>query len=186
MTVRLARPDDTAAVHAIYAPEVRDGVASFELDPPAPDELRRRIETTLARRPWLVSEHDGTVTGYAYATPYRSRPAYQWSIEVSVYVATAAHRTGVGRGLYTPLLALLTAQGFANAYAGVTLPNPASAGLHESLGFTPIGVFRAAGFKFGVWHDVGWWQRPLAAPALPPPPPCPRPRRPPSPTSPPT
>ena len=96
------------------------------------------------------------MVGYAYAGRHRSREAYQWSVEVSVYVAENQHRRGVGRALYTSLVECLRLQGFFHAYAGITLPNPASVGLHESLGFQPVGVYKDVGYKLGQWHTVGW------------------------------
>jgi phosphinothricin acetyltransferase len=170
-TTRLARADDAAQVQAIYAPIVRDSAISFEADPPDEAEMRRRISATLTKLPWLVRERGGEVLGYAYARPHRDRTAYQWSVEVAVYVARHARGAGVGRGLYLPLLDLLASQGLVNAYAGITLPNPASVGLHEALGFTPVGVYRESGFKHGAWRDVGWWQRRLRELAVPPAPP---------------
>jgi L-amino acid N-acyltransferase YncA len=167
-TIRLARADDAAGVQAIYAPVVRDTAISFEIDPPGVAEMRRRVEDTLPRLPWLVCERDGDLLGFAYAAAHRTRAAYRWSVDVSVYVAGDARGAGVGRGLYVPLLALLATQGFTSAHAGITLPNPASVGLHEALGFTPVGVYRAVGFKLGAWHDVGWWQRRLRQPEVPP------------------
>jgi L-amino acid N-acyltransferase YncA len=167
-TIRLARAGDAAQVQAIYAPIVAGTAISFEEDPPDVAEVRRRLLATLTRLPWLVWEQAGELLGYAYAGPHRERAAYRWSVEVSAYVAAGARRGGVGRGLYRSLLALLAAQGFASALAGITLPNPASVGLHEALGFTPVGVYRAVGFKLGAWHDVGWWQRRLRELAVPP------------------
>lgn len=123
-----------------------------------------RIARTLATHPWFVAEKGDTIVGYAYGSEHRSRRAYRWSCDVSVYVAAAARGHGVGRALYRPLLTTLADQGFTAAFAGITLPNPASIGLHEHLGFTPVGVFRDVGFKHGAWHDVGWWRRPLALP----------------------
>lgn len=155
--IRVAAAGDAAQVAAIYAPIVERTVISFEFDAPAADEMRRRITETLARWPWLVCERAGNVLGYAYAGRHRARAAYQWSADVSVYVDAAARRGGVGRALYASLLAILVVQGYVNAYAGITLPNPASVGLHEALGFRPIGVYRGVGYKFGAWHDVGWW-----------------------------
>jgi L-amino acid N-acyltransferase YncA len=167
--IRLAGTPDAAGVQAVYAPLVRDTAVSFEVEPPSVAEVGRRIARTLARLPWLVDERGGEVAGYAYAAEHRARAAYRWSVDVSVYVHPAARRAGVGRGLYAALLALLRAQGFANAHAGITLPNPASVALHEALGFAPVGVYRAVGFKSGAWHDVGWWQRRLSELAVPPP-----------------
>ena len=154
--VRLATPADAAAVAAIYAPVVRDTATSFETDPPDAAEFVRRMEATLPARPWLVAEVDGRVAGYAYAGPHRARAAYGWSVEPSVYVDAGARGRGVGRALYGALLAVLRAQGFANAYAGVTLPNEASVGLHRAFGFEDVAVYRRVGYKMGRWHDV-WW-----------------------------
>src|SRR5918998_751353 len=159
--IRLATERDAEQIAAVYAPNVTDTIISFELEPPTADEMRRRIEVTLKRYPWLVCERQGRVLGYAYAGAHGSRAAYQWSVDVSVYVHQQAHRRGVGRGLYTSLLAALDLQGFYNAYAGATLPNPASVGLHEAVGFRPVGVYRGVGYKLGAWHDVVWWHLPL-------------------------
>ena len=167
-TIRLACADDAAQVQAIYAPVVRDTAISFEVDPPDVSEMGRRIRGTLTRLPWLVCERDGEVLGFAYAARHRERAAYRWSVDVSVYVDQQARRAGVGRGLYVSLLALLARQHFAAAHAGITLPNTASVGLHQALGFVPVGVYRAVGFKLGAWWDVGWWQRRLGEPAVPP------------------
>lgn len=156
LALRLATPADGAAVAAIYAPVVRDTAVSFELDPPDADEMARRIAETLPQRPWLVCEDGGRVVGYAYAGAHRARAAYGWSVEPSVYVDAAARGRGVGRALYTALFGVLRAQGFANAYAGVALPNGPSLALHRAMGFETVGVFRRVGFKHGLWHDV-WW-----------------------------
>lgn len=161
--IRLADPADGAALAAIYRPAVMDSAISFELEPPNADEMRRRVTQIMPRTPWLVCERDGAVVGYAYASRHRERPAYQWSVDVSAYVSRDAHRLGVGRALYTSLFAILIVQGFRNAYAGITLPNAASVGLHTSMGFTPVGVYRHVGYKHGAWHDVAWFERPLAA-----------------------
>jgi phosphinothricin acetyltransferase len=148
-------------VQAIYAPYVAATPISFELVPPAVEEMARRIEDTLAALPWLVLDEGAGVVGYAYASAHRTRAAYRWSVDVSVYVAEAAHRRGVGRALYGTLLRLLVLQGYYQAYAGITLPNRASVALHEALGFRPLAVYQAVGWKLGAWHDVGWWHRPL-------------------------
>ena len=160
-SIRLATGRDAEPVADIYAPNVTDTVISFEAEPPDAEEMRRRIEATLERYPWLVYERQGRVLGYAYAGAHGSRAAYQWSVDVSVYVSGEAHRMGVGRALYTSLFAALDLQGFYNAFAGATLPNPASVGLHEAMGFRPVGVYRGTGYKMGAWHDVGWWHLPL-------------------------
>ena len=161
--IRHADPDaDAAACAEIYAPSVTAGVASFEEEPPDAAEMRRRIEETSERYPWLVAELDGTVAGYAYGTVHRTRRAYRWVVEVTAYVDARQHRSGVGKQLYQALLPLLARQRLQVAVAGITLPNDASVALHESVGFQPVGVYRDFGYKFGAWHDVGWWQARLA------------------------
>jgi phosphinothricin acetyltransferase len=169
--IRLATADDAAAVAAIYAPEVRETAITFEIDPPGADEMRRRIVETTAQYPWLVFERDGEVRGYAYATTHRSRAAYRWAVDVSIYLHRGARGQGVGRALYTALLDILPQQGFTTAHAGITLPNAASVALHESMGFAGVGVYRGVGYKLEAWHDVGWWSRNLlphpASPAEP-------------------
>jgi L-amino acid N-acyltransferase YncA len=169
--VRSVEVSDAQAVREIYAPSISDAATSFEVVVPDLAEVERRIESRSDRYPWLVFERDHEVLGYAYASAHRARQAYQWCVEVSVYVHPKARRCGVGRAVYAALFDLLRRQGYVNAYAGITLPNPASMALHESLGFVPVGVFSRIGFKFDRWHDVAWLQlrlleapRPLPAP----------------------
>lgn len=165
--IRLAEPGDAAAMAAIYAPIVRDTAITFETTAPDTAAFERRIQATLPRFPWFVLEVAGVVQGYAYAGPHRTRAAYAWSVETSVYVAAPARGQGVGRRLYATLLEELTAQGFGMAHGGVTVPNPASIGLHRALGFEEVGVYRRVGFKAGRWHDVWWGARPLERPSAP-------------------
>lgn len=160
--IRLATEDDADAIAAIYAPVVLETPVSFELVPPDADEMRRRMREILKVGPYLVREDEGRVVGYAYAGSFRARPAYRFTVETSIYVHADARGRGVGRSLYGVLLPCLVAQGFRRAIAGVTLPNAASVGLHESVGFRPVGVFHDVGFKFGTWHDVGFWEMQLA------------------------
>ncbi len=157
VAIRLATDLDAAAIADIYAPFVESSATSFETEAPSADGIRRRVRETTITHPWLVCVCGDTVAGYAYATTHRARAAYQWSVEASVYVHGSFRRAGVARGLYTSLFAILAAQGFVNAYAGITLPNESSVALHESLGFRPVGVYRTIGYKAGAWHDVGWW-----------------------------
>ncbi len=156
--IRLATPQDAEFMQEIYAPLVRDTPISFELTPPSVAEMTARVTRTLTRYPWLVCAAEERLLGYAYAGGHREREAYQWSVDVSVYVHPQARRLGVGRALYISLFPILRLQGFYNAYAGIALPNPASVGLHQSLGFTAVGVYERVGYKLGAWHDVGWWQ----------------------------
>ncbi len=170
--IRLATEQDAEQIQAIYAPIVHHTAISFEREPPTVPEMQQRIRQTLEHLPWVVCEYRGAVQGYAYASVHRARAAYQWAVDVSVYVHAHARRSGVGRAIYGSLFQLLALQGFYNAYAGLTLPNPASVGLHESVGFRPVGVYRAVGYKLGSWHDVGWWQLALRAHAISPEPPA--------------
>ena len=165
-TVPRLRPvslDDADQIAAIYEPLVRETPVSFELDPPSPAEMTDRIKSITSGHPWLVSEESGVLLAYAYATSFRGRPAYRWSVETTVYVHEGHRGRGLGGQVYRGLLDLSALWGFANAFAGIALPNPGSEALHASLGFTSIGIFPRAGHKLGEWHDVGWWHRPLAS-----------------------
>jgi L-amino acid N-acyltransferase YncA len=168
-TIRLATGADAEDVRAIYAPLVRDTFISFELHAPDADEVRRRIKAAAAKEmPWLVYEAEGRALGYAYASPYRARPAYCWSVECSVYVHPSAARVGIGRALYRSLIAVLALQGYRSVFAGIALPNPASVALHLAVGFREVGVFHRAGYKHGAWRDVLWCELSLAADDAPP------------------
>jgi len=160
--IRIATATDAKAVAAIYAPIVRDTTISFEVEPPTPEEMARRILAALPTYPWLVAERDGQVVGYAYASRHRDRAAYRWSVDVSAYVDDPARRSGVGRTLYERLIAILKRQGFHAAFASIALPNAPSVGLHEAVGFRPVGIYKEVGFKHGQWRDVGWWRLALS------------------------
>lgn len=156
--IRQAEPTrDAARCAEILAPYAY-GPETFLDSAPSVAEMRTAIGRTIATHPWIVAERDGLVVGYAYAGPHRTRPAYRWAAEVSVYVDAACQRQGVGRSLYEELLVLLRRQRLHVALAGISLPNPASVALHEAVGFTPVGVFRDIGWKAGAWRSVGWWQ----------------------------
>jgi L-amino acid N-acyltransferase YncA len=172
VAIRDADPDhDAAACLAIYAPYVRETPISFEEEVPALDEFRERIRATLATHAWLVHEDDdGRIAGYAYGGVHRTRAAYRWTTEVTVYVDRSRHRSGIGRELYLRLFERLRDLGFQLAVAGITLPNDASVGLHSAVGFQPVGVYTGVGFKLGHWHDVSWWQRELQSSRPEPPP----------------
>jgi phosphinothricin acetyltransferase len=155
--LRVVCPEDAAEILEIYAPNILTKATSFEVEVPTLATMERRIVDTLAIYPWLVYATDEGVRGYAYAGQHRTREAYQWSVDVSVYIHEQGQRQGVGRALYSALFAVLRLQGFYNAYAGATLPNLGSVGLHEAMGFKPVGVYHQVGYKFGTWHDVIWW-----------------------------
>ena len=156
--VRPAAPGDAAACAAIYAPFVERTWISFELEPPDEAEMARRVAEYGASHGWLVAEVGGKVVGYAYGSPHRSRAAYASSCDVAVYVDPAHNRRGIGRALYGDLFARL-AENYHAAFAGIALPNEASVGLHEAVGFVPVGIYREVGWKMDGWRDVGWWQR---------------------------
>jgi phosphinothricin acetyltransferase len=157
--IRNADPQrDAAACAEIYAPHVEGSAVAFEERAPSMEEMAARIERYGTGHPWLVAERDGEVVGYAYATAFNERPAYRWSTSVSVYVAEEARGQGLGRALYEALFARLRERSFRMACAGITLPNEASVGLHERLGFELVGVYREIGWKHGAWRDVGWYQ----------------------------
>jgi len=160
--LRPAEQRDAEAIAGIYAPIVRDTAISFETEPPSAAAMAERIENTLQQRPWLVATDGDEVLGYAYASEHRQRAAYRWSVDVTAYIAGAARRRGVGRRLYGALIPILRAQGFRSAFAGIALPNDASVGLHEAVGFEALGIYRDVGFKLGAWRDVGWWSLRLA------------------------
>ena len=168
MIVRRAIPGDAAAIAAIYAPYVTDSFVSFETEAPDEAEMLRRIESGGDLYPWLVGEIGGRVCGYSSASPFRTRAAYRYAVETSVYLAADACGRGLGRTLYGRLLDLLARQGFTQAIGAISLPNEASVRLHEALGFQPAGTYRQVGWKCGRWIDVGLWQRALAPATVPP------------------
>jgi L-amino acid N-acyltransferase YncA len=166
--LRPAERRDANAIAAIYAPIVRDTFISFETEPPSALTMAGRIEATQRRHPWLVATAGDEVMGYAYASEHRQRAAYRWSVDVTAYVAETARGKGVGRRLYSSLIPMLRAQGFRGAFAGIALPNDASVGLHEAVGFRALGVYKDVGFKLSAWRDVGWWRLELSNDGAPP------------------
>ena len=167
--LRIASADDAAAIASLYAHYVTRTAISFETEAPGEDEIRARIEDGGALYPWLVAADDeDRLLGYAYAAAFRSRRAYRFSVETTVYLVPAATGRGVGRALYAALIPLLERQGFTQAIAAITLPNEASVRLHEAFGFVQAGVYREVGYKLGEWRSVGLWQRALAPLTQPP------------------
>lgn len=172
IAIRAARPEDAAAIAAIYAPYVLSGTVSFETDAPDTRAMRGRMAASDGLYPWLVATsgdgEDAGVLAYAYATRFRDRPAYRYVVETSIYVAGAVQGQGVGRLLYEALIDTLRAQGFTQAIAVIALPNDASITRHEAIGFRRGGVYREIGYKQGQWIDVGFWQCELNDSAMPP------------------
>lgn len=166
--IRTARDDDAAAIHAIYAPSISDGVATFETELPGVNAMRERLRARLTHYPWLVWEEGGEVLAYAYAGRFRERAAYDWIAETSIYVRADAHRRGIARKLYSVLLDVMRLQGITQAVGVITLPGTVSVAMHEAMGFTSAGVWRQCGYKLGKWWDVGVWQKELQVAANPP------------------
>jgi len=165
--IRDTRPGDAADIQAIYEPYVTSTAISFEEHPPDASELERRIAAALVH---LVAERDGAVVGFAYAAPFHPRPAYRWSVELSIYLAEDARGLGVGGELLTALIDRARDCGMVNALALIALPNDASVTLFERHGFAQVGELADVGFKLGAWQPVGYWQLALREATIPPPP----------------
>lgn len=160
--IRPAVAGDAAALARIYDPYVRATTVTFEEEPVAPEEMASRLRAVLSGGlPWLVAEQDAQVVGYAYASPWKSRAAYRFAVEVTVYLAPEFTRRGWGTQLYEELFARLRERGVHSVVGGIALPNDASVALHERLGMVKVAHFREIGFKLGRWIDVGYWQRTL-------------------------
>jgi len=161
--IRLAREDDAVGLAAVYRPFVEDSRISFEEHAPDAAEMARRIAGERPGfHPWLVAEEEGRLLGFASSSPFRTRPAYRWSVETGIYLTADAHGRGLGRSLLSALVRLLEQQGYVVAVGAIALPNDASVRLHEALGFVHAGTYRGTGFKLGQWIDVGLWQKELA------------------------
>lgn len=159
--IRMANAGDVQALLAIYAPYVTETAITFEYEVPGEPEFAKRIAQVQEKYPYLIYKAQGQTVGYAYAAPYRARAAYQWDVEVSVYLSPAAQGTGAAAALYRALFALLAAQGVYNIYACITYPNPRSERFHERQGFQRTGVFTGAGYKHSAWRDVIWFEKAL-------------------------
>jgi L-amino acid N-acyltransferase YncA len=166
--IRPADPRDLAAITAIYDHAVRYGTASFEIEPPDEREMARRYEALrVGDYPYLVAEMGGDLAGYAYAGPYRARPAYHWTVEDSIYLAPQSQRRGIGRALLDRLIAEAEAGGFRQMIAVIgDSANTGSIELHRRAGFRMVGTFDNVGFKFGRWLDSVLMQRPLGVGAM--------------------
>ena len=154
--IRLATPEDSAVLLDIYAPFVRDTAVSFEYDVPTVAEFSTRIVNITPKYPWLVCEIDGRIVGYAYASRFSERKAYDWSVDASLYIHPDYHRKKIGVALYSCLLDLLKLQGFYSVYAVITGVNQRSLDFHQSLGFKPAGFYHNVGYKLNQWQDVQW------------------------------
>ncbi|HYD28198.1 GNAT family N-acetyltransferase [Brevundimonas sp.] len=170
-TIRHATMADLGHITALYGREVRNGTATFELEAPTQDEMARRFASVKRHGlPWLVAEVDGAFAGYAYASPFRPRPAYRYGVEGSIYVEEAARGQGVGRGLLEAMIEQVRAMGLRHVIAAISDSDTsaASIALHRSLGFRDAGAYRQVGWKFDRWLDVTLMQLDLDPRAGPP------------------
>lgn len=167
MNIRLANSSDAATLLAIYAPYVENTAITFEYEVPTIEEFATRIEKTLEKYPYLVAEEDGLILGYAYASTYYARAAYDWAVELSVYVSQDARGKGVGSMLYDELEDLLDQMGYMHFLACISLPNEASLALHRKRGYQQVAHFPKIGYKFERWHDIVWLQKSLDKQAAP-------------------
>jgi len=156
--IRLATPGDAESILSIYAPYIENTSFTFETETPTITQFAERINSYLINWPWLVYEINGKIAGYAYASRYRERTAYQWSVECSVYIHDDYQRKGLANALYTTLFELLKIQGFRNVYAVINLPNEKSVKFHENFGFEYFATYEKVGYKLGQWKNVGWWK----------------------------
>ncbi len=171
LSISLVKDSDAVPILEIYQPIVERTAISMEYKEPSLRSLKKRVVEALDLWPWLVFRVNEALAGYAYAGAFRQRPGYKWCTELSVYVDPGHQKKGIATALYTSLIAILSVQGYRNAYAGITLPNPTSVSFHQSVGFKHIGTYQKVGYKLGKWHDVGWWaltiQNHLVDPELP-------------------
>lgn len=158
-TIRTATVSDAASLLDIYSPYVRDTAITFEYDIPTVSEFAQRIENTLVRYPYFVAVHADQIIGYAYASRYRLRPAYDWAAETTIYIHPQSQDRGVGTALYRELEGALKRQNIQNMYACISYPNPASISFHERMGFRHVGRFSKCGYKLGAWYDIVWMEK---------------------------
>lgn len=166
--IRLATTNDASACLAIYAPYVTATAITFEYEVPTLEDFTQRMETTLQTYPYLVAEQHGEIVGYAYASPLKTRPAYQWCVETSIYVKSSCKKHGIGKALYANLETLLTLQHVRTLYACISSPqaediylNHDSIHFHEHLQYRLVGTWHACGYKFATWYDVVWMEKQL-------------------------
>ena len=162
MNIRKAKLDDAAAVADVYNYYVQNTHHTFETEPLVAEEMEKRIADVTEDYPFLVAEEEGEVVGYAYATQFKLRQAYEYAAEVSIYVRNAAKQKGIGSQLYVQLFEELQETDIHAVVAGISLPNDASVRFHERLGFEKVAHFREVGYKLGRWIDVGYWEKILS------------------------
>lgn len=164
MIIRPVQLSDAETIRAIYQPYVTKTAITFEVDVPTVQEFEERITQTLAQFPYLVAEEEGIVVGYAYASTYYARAAYDWTTELSIYVAKESRGQGIGSALYTALEEELEARGYLRFLACIAVPNEASISMHEKRGYVQVAHFPKVGYKFEQWHDIIWMQKTIEGP----------------------
>lgn len=167
MIIRPVKKDDAVALVAIYRPYVENTAITFEYEVPSVADFEQRIAKTVSKYPYLVAEEEGQILGYAYASTYYDRTAYDWSVELSVYLHPDARGKGIGTKLYDQLEAALERQGYLRFLACIALPNDASLALHQKRGYEQVAHFPKIGYKFEQWHDIVWLQKTLDKPVKP-------------------
>ena len=154
LVIRIAKQEDARAILDIYEPYILNTAITFEYEKVPLEIFQERMSKVQEQFPWLVSEMNGKIVGYAYASPFKERAAFAWDCECSVYVDGTVHQKGVATALYTKLLELVEQQGYYNVYALITVPNEKSIALHKKFGFRDVGVFQKTGYKMGTWWDL--------------------------------
>ncbi|WP_373485582.1 GNAT family N-acetyltransferase [Acetobacterium malicum] len=162
ITIRIAKAADIEEILAIYAPYVKETAITFEYTVPTLEEFRERMTKTLMKYPYLVAMQEAEILGYAYASEFKNRAAYDWAVETTIYVKQDSRKSGVGKKLYQALEEVLKQQNICNLYACIAYPNPGSIGFHEHLGYQTIGHFSKCGYKFETWYDMIWMEKMIA------------------------
>lgn len=168
MNLRIALPADAPAFVKIYDPYVRETAVTFDYETPTVQEFAGRIESMLKRYPCVVAETGTDILGYAYASAFKGKAAYDWSAETTIYVARESRRTGIGSALYQALEEWLRLQNICSLCACITYPNLASTAFHQRFGYRQTAHFHSAGFKLGAWHDIIWMEKELCPHGQPP------------------
>ncbi len=167
ISIRPVQIADADFCLSLYSKYVVGSAVSFELEAPSIEEFSNRIDSISKRFPYLVAEENGKVVGYAYASAYRDRAAYQWNVEVSIYVEDQNKKSGIATALYTQLFIELEQIHICKAFAVIALPNDASVGFHHKMGFEKFATYKNVGFKLNQWHDVLWMEKAIQSPETP-------------------
>lgn len=168
MNIRIATPRDAHQLLDIYAPYVEHTYITFEYEVPSAAEFESRLRHTLEKYPYLAADENGTILGYAYASAFKERAAYDWSAETSVYVREDCTGMGIGAALYNALEDFLRRQHVCNLCACIAYPHPASIAFHEHFGYSTVAHFHSSGFKNGKWYDMIWMEKELCPHRIPP------------------